>query len=311
MKISIVVPYYQAPASIHQLIDALNKQGIPQDLRNEFEVIIVNDECGKILPIVIPQTTFPLRVVVSQHKGVAGARNIGIKNARGELIFFLDQDCIPTPSWLASLYSSFVRNEDVSGIGGRIVPKKGGGVVNDYFNITNRLGHPIIDSQTGAIVTLITGNAGFRINALMKIGYFDEKDFDVNSHGGEDVDITYRLKRAGMRIYYEPNAIVSHMYPNHIKDIFYKYANYGMGMRIFCEKHQIDPQSIRQPGFSLSSKIIYFLTFYLQTKKYLQTFRGITLWRRLLFVLLDFLRYFGHGYGYYKKNNRKRVITTG
>lgn len=311
MKVSIVIPYYQAPASLYRLVVALEKQKIPQELQDEFEVIIVNDEGSDTFSIGLPQTFFPLRILASRHKGVAGARNIGIKNAKGNFIFFLDQDCIPKRSWLASMYLSFAQNSDIDGIGGEILPEKREGLVNDYFNITNRLGHPIVDSRTGEIVTLITGNAGFRKKVLIDIGYFNEKTFDVSSHGGEDVDITYRLKQAGLRVRYEPGAVVCHVYPHRLKDVFAKYANYGRGMRLFCKKHRIDPQSIRQPGFSVGSAIIYFLTFFLQIKKSLQEFSGIAPLKRSSFVLLDVLRYFGHGYGYYKKNYRRKVITTG
>jgi len=311
MKVSIAIPYFKAPESLRRLFIGLQGQNIPERLRGDIEVLVVNDEGKTQIPVKLPTLPFYTSILTSSYKGVAGARNIAIKSAKGKYIFFLDQDCIPTPEWIGSMLRRFEQEKHLMAIGGQMFPKASSGIVNYYFNITNRLEEPIIDSQTGEIVTLITGNAAFRRKALKKIGGFDEETFDSTSHGGEDVDLTYRLKSTGCDIRYEPKAIVLHEYPSNFSDIFFKYTNHGRGMRLFCLKHKIKPSQVRQPNFSLWNKFCYFLFFWKTIRKSCKQFVPVvSIFRLPIFIFFDLIRYFGHGYGYYNKNYQRRVITT-
>jgi cellulose synthase/poly-beta-1,6-N-acetylglucosamine synthase-like glycosyltransferase len=83
---------------------------------------------------------------------------------------------------------------------------------------------PLID-KTG-IVYLITGNASFKKSCLNSVGGFDER---YNFPGGEDPDISWRLKKQGYIFKYNKDAVVYNHHKEKIGELFKTYFNYGKG----------------------------------------------------------------------------------
>src|SRR4029077_15981900 len=84
-----------------------------------LEVVVVdNGSRDRSLEIA---THFPVRTVVERRRGRSRARNTGIAHSRGEIVAFIDADCIASRDWLERLTDWF-RSEDVWGVAGEIVP---------------------------------------------------------------------------------------------------------------------------------------------------------------------------------------------
>ncbi|MDP3014932.1 MAG: glycosyltransferase [bacterium] len=301
MKITIGIPHHRSIEPIRRLIDGLNNQKTNfLDLKNEVEIIIVNDGKESITSKAdFNVKNINLKIINQENRGVASARNKIIDSALSDLIFFLDDDCCPKENWLQSMYKRFLVDKKIDGVGGRVIPLPKKGLVNEYYNVANRLEKPTIDRETGEIVTIITANCGFRTKALHNIRGFDQKTFNKNVFGGEDVDLTYRLRRRGYILGYESRAVVFHEYPEKFSTIFSKYANYGYGMKIYCLARNIDPKSIRQPRLNIVSCIIYFIKFPIIFKNSYFVFRKrINRLKSILFSFFDIIRYIGHGYGF-------------
>lgn len=304
MKITVAVPHYKSFRSLVFLLKNLAKQQTHcLNLKKDVQVIVVNDDMEeKIQSSDLSLIDLNLIIVNKKNGGVASARNKAIKIAKGELIFFLDVDCCPTQNWLQSMWYRFQQDKKVQAIGGRIEPLLAKGLVNEYYNITNRLKRPIIDKETGEIVTIITANCGFHINALRSIGGFDFKNFSNCPPGGEDADLTFRLKQKGYKLGYEKNAVALHRYPCKFRTIFNKYANYGRGMKVYCLARRINPVSIRQPRLSIRGFIAYNLQVFKEAKiSFCKFSKQVDLKHSLLFTFFDIIRYFAHGYGFFIK----------
>jgi GT2 family glycosyltransferase len=132
-------------------------------------------------------------------------RNLGIKNAKGDVIVFIDSDCIPTKNWL---------NELVKPIRG-----KGENIVAGYVK---SIGKESINSiiwdkiQNKKYITECPSlNMSFKKEILKKIGYFSE----YFNGGGEDIDFTWRAVKAGYSIYYNKNAILYHDWGNFKEEV--------------------------------------------------------------------------------------------
>ena len=281
------------------------------DKEDDFMAVIVNDDMIESLnPSDFKNYSLNLLIKNQINSGVAAARNKAISLSAGEVILFLDQDCVPQSDWLRKMIAFFKDHPDMDAVGGYIEPFSGRGLINDYFNYNNTLGKPIIDRLTGEIVCLITGNAGFRLSALKKIRGFNENAFNKSSHGGEDVDLTYRLKKAGFKIGCESEAVVFHSYPNNLRAVFYKYANYGRGMRLFCLARNINPTEIRQPKLSWFSALAYFFNILPKAVRNFYSYGKLKRTKAILFVFLDIIKYLGHGYGYFYANYKSKFIPT-
>ena len=100
--VSIIVPVYKAEKYIHQCIDSL----LAQTYRN-IEVILVDDgspdNCGKICDEYAAKD-YRVKVIHQQNGGVSAARNVGLANATGEWITFVDADDSVTCAYIEQLY---------------------------------------------------------------------------------------------------------------------------------------------------------------------------------------------------------------
>src|ERR1700730_17365864 len=95
--VSIVVPTYNRRASLARLLHALDQQTYPN---SEFEVVVVDDGSadGTVEFVQQRHAEFALRVIEQAHAGPAAARNLGVQEALGALILFLDDDVVPAPT---------------------------------------------------------------------------------------------------------------------------------------------------------------------------------------------------------------------
>ena len=103
MKVSVIIPYYNADKWIGRMLDSLLKQDLSAD---EYEIIVVDDG-SKDEPIVLKDYTAKyanIQHIRQENSGPGGARNTGIKVAQGEYIFFCDSDDYIAENVLGGLY---------------------------------------------------------------------------------------------------------------------------------------------------------------------------------------------------------------
>lgn len=102
-KISVIVPVYKVEQYIHRCIDSILSQSF-----TDFELILVNDgspdNCGKICDE-YAQKDSRVRVFHKPNGGVSSARNLGLDNAKGEWVAFIDSDDYIDVDYLAELIS--------------------------------------------------------------------------------------------------------------------------------------------------------------------------------------------------------------
>lgn len=129
-----------------------------------------------------------------QPGGPAVARNVGWRQARGDIVAFTDDDCLPAPSWLRAGVAAFV--DGVAGVSGRVVMPLPMPPTDYQLNAAN-LAH----------ADFATANCFYRRSALEEAGGFDER-FRVAWR--EDSDLEFTLLEKGRLLVKEPAAIVVH-----------------------------------------------------------------------------------------------------
>src|ERR1035437_10087004 len=99
--VSIIIPAKNASSHINACLDSLKKLEYP-----DYEVLIIND--GSSYPTKDILASFSgIRVIETAGIGPSAARNLGLKEAKGEYIAFTDADCIVHPQWLKELLKGF------------------------------------------------------------------------------------------------------------------------------------------------------------------------------------------------------------
>ena len=222
--VSVVIPAYNQKRTLQAAIESLRNQSYPKD---KYEVIVVDDGSSdgtqQWVRAYQQDCSCSLRYFYQENKGPAAARNLGIRNALGDIIAFIDSDCIASYSWIEKLVNGY-DDDRVAGIGGTIKARPTFSKISRYCAYVKMNEQPPID-DTG-ITYLITGNASFRKKCLDLVRGFDER---YNSAGGEDPDLCYRLKEQGYIFKYNRGAIVYNHHKERLGEFLKTYFNYGKG----------------------------------------------------------------------------------
>jgi cellulose synthase/poly-beta-1,6-N-acetylglucosamine synthase-like glycosyltransferase len=199
-RISVVVPAFQASATIEQCVLALLDQTLP---REEYEVIVVDD--GSSDDTARRAEKSGARVLqLASNVGPAAARNAGVAVARGEVVVFTDADCEPTPQFLAAL-TEHLRDPDVGGTKGVYLSKQRALVARFVqYEYESRYRHT---ARHNALDFVDTYACCFRRADINRIGGFDPK-----LRICEDQDMSFRLAEAGVRVRFAPDARTYHLH---------------------------------------------------------------------------------------------------
>jgi GT2 family glycosyltransferase len=222
--VSIVIPTYARPKRLRECLAALSRQTMPADA---FEVVVVDD--GSPQPVVPPAATAPagpaVRVIRQQNAGPSAARNRGVQEAWGELIAFTDDDCLPTPEWLATLVAAHRQYPDAL-VGGMTF----NGLANDVFAATSQM---IIDlvyehfnCDQEAAYFLTSNNILCSRSAYVDLGGFDTT---FPRAGAEDRDFCDRWRASGRPLRLVPAATIEHRHAQNLKRFFGMHYRYGRG----------------------------------------------------------------------------------
>lgn len=204
VAVSVIIPVYNGAKRIVNCLGALCNQDFPE----LFEVIVVDDGSTDNVAEVVSR--YPAaRFVRQANAGPGVARNHGARIALGEVILFTDDDCVPLPDWMSRLVASLRSGERIAGVKGVYRSKQKELTARfvqleyeDKYDVMKR--HQYIDF-------IDTYSAGFKRSIFMDFGGYDAS---FTTACAEDVDLSFRLSRAGHLMLFVPNAIVFHTHPN-------------------------------------------------------------------------------------------------
>jgi glycosyltransferase involved in cell wall biosynthesis len=199
---SIIIPAYNAEKTLQTCLDALLQQTIHPE-----EIIVVDD--GSTDSTRTIAESFSLVTLLSQkNQGPANARNVGAKKARGDIILFIDSDCIAEKNWLEEMLKPF-EDEKVVGVQGAYKTKQKSPIARfDQMDIEYRYERM---KKKDTIDWIGTYSAAYQRKVFMEAKGFDET---FPKASGEDSELSYRLAEKGMILKFAPSAIVYHTHPH-------------------------------------------------------------------------------------------------
>jgi glycosyltransferase involved in cell wall biosynthesis len=245
-RLSVVVCSYNGEASIRRCLDALSAQTIHQDL----EVIVVDDgSADRTGHVALAHGASVIWHPV--NRGLAAARNTGLRAAAAPIVAFVDDDCEPEPEWAQRLLACYGGREGVTGVGGPVVPVAPDGFMAGYLQRHNplrpleldlarsdKLGYRFflyLRRQWAAgeahgqrdVYAFVGANMSFRKDAVIDAGGFDERF----RFGAEEGDLCRRLGRLfpASRLVFTPQARVVHHFEPSLRDTLRRSRSYGLG----------------------------------------------------------------------------------
>jgi glycosyltransferase involved in cell wall biosynthesis len=241
--ISVVVCTRDHPEALRSALESLTCVDYPT-----FEVIVVdnNPRSGLTPPAVdaLAAAGIPVRVVDAFGQGLSIARNVGINDARHEIVAFIDDDVVVDRLWLKNLAYGFAQGEAVACVCGMAATAELVTPAQSYFD--RRVGwascrpavydlaappddEPLFPLRVAAFGT--GANFAIRKDVVRGLGGFDEGlGIGSPAGGGEDVDIFLRVLLAGRMLVRAPSAVIWHRHRRTVPDLSIQIRNYGLGL---------------------------------------------------------------------------------
>ncbi|MBQ6759898.1 MAG: glycosyltransferase [Prevotella sp.] len=229
MNYSIIVPVYNRPDEVDELLESLTHQ-----VFRNFEVVIVEDGSEKKCDEVCAKykDLLPLRYYYKKNSGPGSSRNFGVDYANGDYVIILDSDVVVPPHYLSAIDEELSREQcdffggaDAAHASFTPVQKAISYSMTSFFTTGGiRGGKKKLDKFYPR-----SYNMGVRRTAYQALGGFSRMRF------GEDIDFSYRLIENGYKSRLFPEAWVWHKRRTDLRKFFRQVYNSGIA-RINLEK---------------------------------------------------------------------------
>jgi glycosyltransferase involved in cell wall biosynthesis len=218
IKVSVVVPVYNAQKTIAACVNGLLIQNAPGI---DMEIILVDDGSTDATAEIL-KTFDRIRYFYQPNAGPAAARNHGAHQASGDIVFFTDSDCIPRPDWVAKMINGF-RCERAGAVAGSY------GIANPESLLARCIHQEILfrhECLMGDWVDVFGSyNAAVIKEVFERAGGFNTS---YRFPSGEDNELSYRLRRNGVRIRFIKDARVDHAHPVSVRRYLYEQFRHGV-----------------------------------------------------------------------------------
>ncbi|MCF6296631.1 MAG: glycosyltransferase [Flavobacteriaceae bacterium] len=232
MKFSIIIPVYNRPSELDELLKSIVKQ----QRKFDFEVIIIEDGSTIKSDTIVKEfkTFLTIKYFYKENSGPGDSRNFGMQKAINDYFIILDSDCILPQNYLNEVGKVLKQNYSDAY----------GGADTAHSSFTNQQ-KAINYSMTSILTTggirgseiirnkfqLRSFNMGISKKAFLKTGGFSKQ------HLGEDIDLTFRLWNCGFETQFIPKAFVYHKRRSTWQQFLKQTFNFGAARPILNKTH--------------------------------------------------------------------------
>ena len=306
MKISVIVPVFNRPDEIRELLDSLVRQ-----TDSDFEVIIVED--GSNIPCNDVCESYKeklnIKYLFKPNTGRSDTRNYGMEHANGDYFIIFDSDCIMPEQYIATV-KDYLREDYVDCFGGPDAAAEG------FSDMQKAISYAMTSVMTtGGIrgatkkkdkFTPRSFNMGLSKACYLKVGGFR----DMIS---EDIDMSFRIKEAGFRTVLLPDAYVYHKRRVSFGKFFRQVKTFGRGRLVLNKLHPgaLKPVHLLPACFVLGNVFLVVMALVFRSALWLvplgiyilglfteSLIRNRSLRIALLSIAASYVQLFGYGLGF-------------
>ena len=289
-RVSVIVPCYNEEKTIRLLLDAVSRQTFPN---HDMEVVVADgmsedDTLQKIEAFRRQNEGLVVRVIENPDQAIPAGLNRAIEAARGEFVIRLDAHSVPHPEYVARCVAGLEqrKGDNVGGVW-KIVPSQSTWIAR---SIAAAASHPFAvgdakyryADRPGEVDTVPFG--AFRRDYLLKLGGFDESLLT-----NEDYELNTRIRRAGGKLWLDPNIQVQYYSRSNLGQLARQYWRYGYWKAVMLRRY---PGSLRwrqalPPLFVLGLLMLLVASFFLPAACWILLFAVIVYTGALLVSGLD------------------------
>ncbi len=203
IALSVCVCTYNRADDLAFALESLARLRVPQGRGVEF--IIVDNASTDTTPAVLSAAAarfpFPLKTLREPIRGSGAAHNCALQHARGEVIAWTDDDCVPAEDWIERILAHFDADPTLEILTGRIE-------LYDQSHYPITINTSLEPANTNSV---LGANMAFRRRLPERIGVFDPR-FGAGAplRAAEDAEFAFRALRGGSRIAYTPDVLLYH-----------------------------------------------------------------------------------------------------
>jgi len=204
LSVSVVIPTYERGEILSEAISMALAQDYP-----DFEVIVVDQsrELAESVKKLIESAPPRLRYLRLSTPNLPGARNAGVRAAKGEIISFIDDDVVIGPEYIAGMAAHF-HDPSVGAVMGMTLPASGKepdrqAVMKQFWAWEE------FPDGTASVSWVVGCNSSYRARAIVDAGMCDEKF--TGSAWSEDADLSVRVRNLGYKFIYDPRVRLIHL----------------------------------------------------------------------------------------------------
>ena len=180
---------------------------------------------------------YPVRYVREERQGLNWARSRGAKEARGEIVIYVDDDVVVDPNWIDAMRRPFI-DPGISAVSGLILPRELETLAQEYFenHFSFGLGFDRCEFKIPYIMPVMNGDVGvgasmaIRRRIINELRLFDiEMDCGTVAMSGGDTHAFYLLLSHGCRMIYNPDAVSWHRHRKEMAELKRTLFGYGVG----------------------------------------------------------------------------------
>ncbi|MCK5814632.1 MAG: glycosyltransferase [Flavobacteriaceae bacterium] len=232
LRFSIIIPVYNRPQEIKELLGSLSKQNFEDD----FEIVIVEDGSSQNCDAIVDRYKAELNIsyFLKENTGAGQSRNFGMKQAKGNYFIILDSDVLLPESYLEQVKKALKANFTAA--------FGGADAAHSSFTLMQKA---INYSMTSVLTT--GGIRGKKIS----VGTFQPRSFNMGiskvafekTNGfskmkyGEDIDLTFRLWENGFETQFIENAFVYHKRRSTLNQFYKQTFNFGTARPVLNRKY--------------------------------------------------------------------------
>jgi mycofactocin system glycosyltransferase len=221
-SITVVIPTLDRAEDLDECLAAIRGVDYPAQ---RLEVIVVDDGSADPAAMARVAAEHGARLLTNEgNRGPAYSRNRAAEVAGGDILAFVDSDCVPGRSWLRDL-TPFFAWDRVGAVGGRTLGYYTESRLDRYEEVSSPLDmgrHLQLKAQGPDSFYVPTCNLLVRRSTYDAVGGL-RQDLRV----GEDVDLCWRLRATGAYLVYAPEGIVRHKHRNRLGTMLRRRAQYG------------------------------------------------------------------------------------
>ena len=240
MDVSVIFATYNREDVLEQVFEAWRK--VNEVTKYEYEIICSDDSSvDRTVEIIEQVKDLPIKLLRNEKGGAAKARNAALKIATGKIVIFTGDDMFPEPSFVNRHYENYLKYGENIATLGRIewhpdiqmnyLMHHITNVGCEQFGFVGLPPYQLIDYRH-----FYTSNISVPMSQLKALEFFFNTDFD--KYGFEDIEFGYRLEKNGMRIYYDPDIVITHHHVyNSVEKFCVRHTTAGEELVVFHGMH--------------------------------------------------------------------------